>query len=120
MNTPTLNDSRTAGIMNRVRDEVSNLREDIGSLLSHQTRDTLPHNARELADAAKHRIAAGGTYAASRLRDLRQNRTAEWIGGAVIVGLLAAGAYALTHNGHSSGKGAAELEKRGAEDDINC
>jgi len=91
-------DSRATSLLQRVRDDVSQLREDFGSLLSHTTRTTLPGGAREIADQAKSQFAAGGAYAASRFNELRghpNRRQAEWVGGAVIVGLLALGAYAF-------------------------
>lgn len=91
-------DRRTNSLLNRVRDDIANLREDIGSLFHHTTNTTVPNGARELADQARSQIAAGGAYAASRLRQFRGQPTrdaAPWIGGAVVVGLLAVGAYAL-------------------------
>jgi len=104
MNTSLFNDNRTTGLMNRVKEDVSLLRDDIGNLLTHTSRHTLPNGARGLADQAKQQISAGGAYAASRLRDFRDlppRQSAGWIGGAFFVGLLAAGVYALTHhNGH--------------------
>lgn len=102
MKSNLLNDNRTAGLMNRVREDVSHLREDVGHLLSYTTRETLPNSAREIADQAKTQIAAGGAYAASRLRELRETpvtQKAGWVGGAVLVGLLAAGYFAFGHNG---------------------
>jgi hypothetical protein len=102
MNSSILTDKRTAGLIHRVREDVSHLREDLSNLLSHTTSDTIPSRAREIADSAKQQITTGTQYAANRLRDLGSNRTAEWVGGAVLLGLLAAGAYAITHNGHSS------------------
>jgi hypothetical protein len=106
MKSNLLNDNRTAGLMNRVREDVSHLREDVGHLLSYTTRETLPNSAREIADQAKTQIAAGGAYAASRLRELRETPTGQkagWVGGAVLVGLLAAGYFAFGHNasGHN-------------------
>lgn len=101
MNSSLFNDRRANGLLNRVREDVSHLREDIGSLLSHTTKKTLPNGARELADQAKSQLAAGGAYAASRLRDFRgqpQRPSANWIGGALVVGLLAYGVYALCQN----------------------
>jgi hypothetical protein len=98
MNAPILKDPQVTGLLNRVRDDVSLLRSDIGSLLSHTTHQTIPNGARGLADQARHQLAAGGAYAASRLRDFRApppRQSAGWIGGAVLVGLLAYGAYAL-------------------------
>lgn len=105
MNPITLNDNRAAGLLNRVREDVSHLREDVGHLLSHTTRETLPQSARGIADQAKSQIAAGSAYAASRLRELREApvpQKAGWIGGALLIGVLtAAGVYAFSHNGHS-------------------
>jgi hypothetical protein len=108
MNSLLFNDRRTTGLVNRVREDVSHLRDDIGSLLSHTTRETLPNSARELAGQAKQQLAAGGAFAASRLRGLRQmppRQSAEWIGGAVLVaGLVAYGVYALCRNGNGSAR----------------
>ncbi|MES2439744.1 MAG: hypothetical protein V4584_11780 [Verrucomicrobiota bacterium] len=101
MNSSLFTDRRANGLLNRVREDVSHLRDDIGSLLSHTTKKTLPNGARELADQAKHQFAAGSAYAASRFRDLRSQpprQSASWIGGALVVGLLAYGVYALCQN----------------------
>ncbi|MES2922407.1 MAG: hypothetical protein V4819_12715 [Verrucomicrobiota bacterium] len=102
MSSSIFTDRRAAGLLNRVRDDVSRLRDDIGSLLTHAKQETLPHGARELADQAKQQFAAGSAYAASRLRGLRSQPThqsAGWVGGAVVAGLLAYGVYALCRNG---------------------
>ncbi len=91
-------DRRASNLLHRVREDVSNLREDIGSLLHHATKNTVPNSARDLADQAKSQLAAGSAYAANRFRNLRYQPTrqsAGWIGGAVVVGLLAFGAYAI-------------------------
>ncbi|RYG86807.1 MAG: hypothetical protein EON58_21315 [Alphaproteobacteria bacterium] len=104
MNTSLFNDRRATGLLNRVREDVSHLREDIGQLLTHTTKRTLPNGARELADHAKTHLAAGGAYAASRLRDIRSHppstrESASVIGGVVVLGLVAYGIYALCrHN----------------------
>lgn len=101
MNTP-FHDSRTAGLLSRVREDIAHLRQDVGNLVQHTARHTLPEGARGLADTARHRLAAGGSYAASRLRSLSQSPPRQAIGivgGALLVGLLAAGAYALCKNG---------------------
>jgi uncharacterized membrane protein YebE (DUF533 family) len=98
MNSSPFTDRRANGLLNRVREDVSHLREDIGNLLSHTTKKTLPNGARDLAEQAKHQLAASGAYAASRLRDFRRQpprQSAGWVGGAMVVGLLAYGAYAL-------------------------
>lgn len=94
-------DRRANGLLNRVREDISHLRNDIGSLVTHTTRTTLPNGAREIADQARSQLAAGGAYAASQFRNLRGKPTrqsAEWVGGAVVVGLLAYGAYLLCRN----------------------
>lgn len=91
--------SRSASsLLNRVCDDISSLREDIGSLFLHTTKTTVPNSARDLADQARSQLAAGSAYAVDRFRSLRHQPTREsagWIGGAVLVGLLAFGAYAL-------------------------
>ena len=96
-------DPRANDLLSRVSDDVAMLRQDIGQLFSHTTRHTLPMGARELADNAKSRLAAGRNYSAEQLRALR-NRVGEpsttaWVGGAVLVGLVAAGVFLLTRNG---------------------
>ncbi len=91
-------DRRSSSLLNRVRDDISSLREDISSLLQHTTKTTVPNSARDLADQAKSQLMAGSAFAANRLRSLRNQPTstsAGWIGGAVVVGLIAYGAYAL-------------------------
>ena len=101
MNSSLSSDRRASGLLRRVRDDVSTLREDISSLLSHTTRQTLPNSARELAGQAKHQLAAGGAYAASRLKDFRgypPRHSASWVGGALVAGLVAYGIYALCRN----------------------
>ncbi len=98
MSHSTFRDRRTNSLLDRVRIDIANLREDIGSLFLHTTKNTVPNGARELADQAKSQLAAGGAYAASRLRQFRgqpARETAPWVGGVVVVGLLAIGAYAL-------------------------
>lgn len=115
MSRPLFSDRRTSGLLDRVRDDVARLRDDIGSLLIHAKDETLPNGARELADQAKHQFAAGSAYAASRLRGLRSqpsHQSAGWVGGALVAGLLAYGVYALFRNG-SCGRG--EIP----EDDLN-
>lgn len=105
-------DRRASSLLQRVRDDISRLRDDVGTLLSHTTKRTIPTGAkevvdqarsggRELADLAKSQLAAGGAYAASRFRQLRRDessygsQSASWVGGAVVVGLLGYAAYAL-------------------------
>lgn len=104
MNSLLIKDRRVTGLLNRVRKDVGHLRDDIGDLLNHTTKETLPNSARELAGQAKQQLAAGGAYAANRLRNFRsqpQSQCAGLVGGAVVLGLLAFGAYSLfKHNGN--------------------
>ena len=95
MNAP-FQDPRANDLFSRVSEDVSLLRQDIGNLFSHTTRHTLPASARGLADTARNRLAAGKLYSAEHLRALRNQvnqPAAAWLGGAVVVGLLAAGVY---------------------------
>jgi len=101
MKSPIFSDRRATGLLDRVRNDVSRLTDDIGSLLTHTTRETLPHSARGIADQAKHQLAIGSAYAVSRLRGLRSqphSQSGGWVGGAVVVGLIAYGVYALCQN----------------------
>lgn len=89
-------DPRANDLLSRVSEDVSLLRQDIGNLLSHTTRHTLPAGARELADTARNRLAASRVYSAAQLRALRDQvnqPAAAWVGGAVVVGIIAAGIY---------------------------
>jgi hypothetical protein len=116
MSTSPFQDSRANDLLSRVSDDVSLLRQDIGNLLSHTARHTLPSGARELADTARNRLAAGKVYSAAHLRALRdqvnQPATA-WIGGAVVVGIIAAGIYWFCKEGccrsGCTGDGAEEI-----------
>ena len=96
MNTTPFQDPRAIDLLSRVSEDVTLLRQDIGHLVSHAAHHTLPSGVRELADSAKSRLVAGGHYSAQQLRALRnqvnQPATA-WVGGAVVVGLIAAGIY---------------------------
>jgi hypothetical protein len=97
MNLP-FQDRRASSLLTRVREDISHLRHDVGNLVQHTARYTVPQGAKELADTARHRLAEGGHYAASRLRSLRSSPPRQAIGvvgGAILVGVLAAGIYAL-------------------------
>lgn len=114
MNPPLFSDCRAVGLLDRVRDDVHHLRDDLGNLLTHAKRETLPNGVRDLADQAKHQFAVGSAYAASRLRSLRVHPpqpSLGWVSGAVVAGLVAYGVYALCHNGHNG------CDERGAEDE---
>ena len=87
MKSPIVSDRRATGLLDRVRDDVSRLRDDIGHLLTHTKQETLPNSAREIADQAKQHFAAGSAYAASRLRGFTRqppSHSASWVGGAVV------------------------------------
>lgn len=91
-----INDPRASDLLSRVSSDISLLRQDVGNLLSHTRRHTLPAGVRTLADTARSRFDAGRTYSAEQLRALRgqvSQPAAAWVGGAVLVGLLAAGVY---------------------------
>lgn len=102
MSQSPFHDDRAVRLLSRVGDDISQLRQDIRSLVSHTARRTLPDGARELADTARQQFAAGGAYAASRLRSLKSAPPKEALGlagGLLVVGLLAFGVYALCKNG---------------------
>lgn len=95
MNSP-IHDPRAGDLLSRVSNDITLLRQDIGNLLSHTRRHTIPSGARELADTARSRFLAGRDNTAEHLRALgtQLNRpSTAWVGGALVVGLLAAGAY---------------------------
>jgi hypothetical protein len=121
MNSP-FTDSRASGLLSRVREDISLLRQDVGHLVQHTTRHTVPEGARGLADHARHRLAAGGAYASSRLRSLRENPPRQALGilgGALLVGLLAAGAYALCQGGGCpSSRRASDDQPEGPADEL--
>lgn len=114
MSTSPFQDPRASDLLSRVSEDVSLLRQDIRQLASHTARHTLPTGARNLADTARSRFAAGRTYSAEHLRALRdqmnQPATA-WIGGAVAVGLIAAGVYWFCKDGCCSASCDAETEE---------
>ena len=96
MNSSPFQDPRTNDLLSRVSEDVSLLRQDIGQLVSHATRHTLPAGMRGLADSAKSHLAAGRSYSAEQLRALRNQvnqPVTAWVGGALVVGLIAAGIY---------------------------
>lgn len=100
MNLP-FQDRRASSLLTRVREDISHLRQDVGNLVHHTARYTLPQGARGLADTARHRLAEGGHYAADRLRSFRSSPPRQAIGvlgGAILVGVLAAGIYAFMKN----------------------
>jgi hypothetical protein len=102
MSASPFHDPRANDLLSRVSDDVSLLRQDIGNLLSHTARRTLPAGAREIADTAKNRLAAGRDYSTAHLRALRDQvsqPSTTWLGGAVVVGLIAVGIYWFCKDG---------------------
>ena len=113
MSTSPFNDPRASDLLSRVSEDISLLRQDVRQLASHTARHTLPTGARNLADSARNRLAAGKSYSAEQLRALRQqmNQPATaWVGGAVVVGLIAAGIYWFCKDGCCAGTCEEETE----------
>jgi hypothetical protein len=103
MNSP-FHDRRASSLFSRVREDLSHLREDVGNLVHHTARYTVPQGARDIADSARHRLVEGGHFAASRLRSLRSSPPRQAIGvlgGAILVGVLAAAIYAVVKSENS-------------------
>lgn len=101
MNTAMLKDDRAMDLLSRVGDDISVLRDDVRNLIGHTARHTLPTGARELAESARGTLATGRQHAIGHLRGLREhpNQPVTWLGGAVALGLLAAGFYWLCKDG---------------------
>lgn len=105
MNTPT-HDSRSTGLASRVREDISLLRQDIGHLVRHTACQSLPDGARNLAQQARQGIVSSSNLALSRLRSLRKNPPRQSLrigGGALLVGLLAAGTYLICRSNCKNG-----------------
>ncbi|MBK1881360.1 hypothetical protein JIN85_02970 [Luteolibacter pohnpeiensis] len=85
-------------LLSRVGDDIAKLRQDVRTLITHTTHETIPHGANELADLTKAGLTASGAYAASRLRALKEyensRRSAELLGSAILLGALGYGIYA--------------------------
>jgi hypothetical protein len=89
-------DPRANDLLSRVSEDISLLRQDIGNLFTHARRHTLPEAARGISDTARQRLLTGREFTTEQLRALRsqiQQPATAWVGGAVLVGLLAAGVY---------------------------
>jgi hypothetical protein len=98
MITSSHQDARATNLLSRVSEDVSLLRQDISNLVSHTAHQTVTGGAREFAENARTRIAAGKEYSAEQLRALGEQikqHPAAWLGGAAAVGLISAGAYLL-------------------------
>ncbi|MFZ9936393.1 MAG: hypothetical protein ACO3JG_04975 [Luteolibacter sp.] len=103
MNATSLKDPRAMDLLSRVGDDISVLRDDMRHLLSHTARHTLAGGAREIVYSARSGLAAGRQNGMARLRDLREhpNQPATWVGGAVVMGLIAAGVYWFCKDGRA-------------------
>lgn len=101
MNATSLKDPRAMDLLSRVGDDISVLRDDMRHLLSHAARHTLPDGAREIVHSARSGLTAGKQHGMARLRHLREqpNQPATWVGGAVVMGLIAAGVYWFCKDG---------------------
>jgi len=101
MSNSPFHDPRVGDLLSRVGEDISLLRDDIRHLVKHTARHTLPGGARELAESARSSLTAGKMRTAEHLRSLREqpNQPATWVGGAIIVGLIAAGIYWFCNEG---------------------
>lgn len=103
MKTQPFHDPRAHDLLSRVGEDVSLLSQDVRNLVSHAARHTVPEGTREIAGIARQRLAERRELTAAQLRALGEScgKPAAWVGGALAVGLLAAGVYALcSHNGN--------------------
>jgi hypothetical protein len=98
-------DRRAVGLLNKVRNDITHLRDDVAELWEHAANKTLPFAAKEISDRASNGLAAGGAYAASRIRHsldryLPRQRSSSngLLTGALVMGVFAAGVYALLKN----------------------
>lgn len=94
-----LGDKRASQLLSRVRDDLSSLRHDVRTLMSHTTRHTLPDEARDLARSGRSHLQSGRAYAvrgAHRVgRTAREHPAGISLGGVLLLGALAVGAYCL-------------------------
>ncbi len=84
--------------LDRVTKDISQLRQDVASLFSHTTRNAIPDGARDLTDYSRDRLSAGGEFAASQLRYIRNHpgqSSVGILGGILILGAVGAGIYYL-------------------------
>lgn len=120
MNFP-FHDRRATSLLSRVREDISQLRNDVGNLFHHTTSQTVPQGARALADTARHSLVEGGHYAASRLRSLRSSPPRQAIGvlgGAILVGAIAAGIYAIMKSESCARSRSVDIDDEAQDDDL--
>lgn len=92
------NDTKSKDLLNRVSSDVAQLKHDIASLFSHTGKHALPDTARGIADYGRDRFHAGGDYAASSLKYMRQHpgqSSVGILGGLFLLGVAGAGIYYL-------------------------
>lgn len=90
-----IEDRKMRDLIGRVGDDVSQLRNDISSLLSHTGRHTLPESARELQAQARQRLSAGGELAVTYLRQHPGRSSVGILGGLLLLGAVGTGIYYL-------------------------
>jgi hypothetical protein len=93
-----LNDQKSKGLLHRIQQDMSVLGKDFRDLVSHTALEVIPCNAKDLANQAARKIKEGGAYATSKIRTINrspQDETRGWVGGALVVGLLSMGIYAI-------------------------
>lgn len=91
-------DRKMKDLISRLGEDISQLKSDMSSLVTHTGRHTLPDSARELKAHARDRLHAGGAFAASQLRYAREHpaqSSAGILGGLLILGAVGAGIYYL-------------------------
>ncbi|MGB6222460.1 hypothetical protein [Haloferula sp.] len=92
-------DKRATQLISRVGEDLASLRNDVKLLVGHATRHTLPDGARELARTGRSQLLSGRDYAAEGVRYLgrsaRNHPASVSVGGLLLLGAVAAGAYFL-------------------------
>lgn len=91
---------QTSTLLQRVSDDVGNLRQDLMSLLGHTTKRVLPDSARDVSEKAKQQLSAGREFVRNRIPSCCSSddrRAQVTLGVAVVVGSLALAAYLNRH-----------------------
>ncbi|MEO5712419.1 MAG: hypothetical protein ABIT37_02945 [Luteolibacter sp.] len=93
-----LKDRRTIGLLNRVSEDVSQLKGDIGRLLGDTTKRAIPEGAREVSKLARQQLSVGQAYARSRMTKVKMPSNTcslSVAGGVLLVGALAFGYFLM-------------------------
>lgn len=101
-------DRRSKDLLSRVSEDLAVLKDDVSKLFSHTGRHTLPESAHNLADYGKDKWQAGGEFAASQLRYLKDHpreTSIGFAGGLILLGLVGYGAYYLLNKEKSVNSG---------------